>query len=104
MEAYCVISDSGTITEEASLLNLPAITIRNVHERPEGMDVGTLIMTGLKKQRVIDAVKVIISHRDKNLRVLMPVPDYTSNSSVSKQILRVVMSYVDYINRTVWSK
>lgn len=104
MEAYCVISDSGTITEEASLLNLPAITIRNVHERPEGMDVGTLIMTGLKKQRVLDAVKVIMSHYDKNLRVMTAVPDYNSSSSVSKQILRVVMSYVDYINRTVWSK
>jgi UDP-N-acetylglucosamine 2-epimerase (non-hydrolysing) len=104
MEAYCVISDSGTITEEASLLNLPAITIRNVHERPEGMDVGTLIMAGLKKQRVLDAVKIIMSHYDKNLRVMMAVPDYNSSSSVSKQILRVVMSYVDYINRTVWYK
>jgi UDP-N-acetylglucosamine 2-epimerase len=104
MEAYCVISDSGTITEEASLLNLPAITIRNVHERPEGMDVGTLIMAGLKKQRVLEAVKIIISHYDKNLRVMTAVPDYNSSSSVSKQILRVVMSYIDYINRTVWSK
>lgn len=104
IEAYCVISDSGTITEEASLLNLPAITIRNVHERPEGMDVGTLIMAGLKKQRVLEAVKIIISHYDKTLRVMTAVPDYNSSSSVSKQILRVVMSYVDYINRTVWSK
>ena len=66
MEAYCVLSDSGTITEEASLLNLPAITIRNAHERPEGMDVGTLIMSGLKKERVLDAVRVIVSQHDKN--------------------------------------
>ena len=64
MEALCVISDSGTISEEASLLNLPAITIRNAHERPEGMDEGTLIMSGLKKKNVLDAVRVIISQHD----------------------------------------
>jgi len=103
-EALCVISDSGTITEEASLLNLPAITIRNAHERPEGMDVGTLIMSGLKKNRVLDAVKIIISQHDKMNRVTTAVPDYESSMSVSKQILRVVVSYIDYINRTVWSK
>lgn len=103
-EALCVVSDSGTITEEASLLNLPAITIRNAHERPEGMDVGTLIMSGLKKDRVLDAVKVIISQHDKAKPVMSKVEDYISSKSVSKQILRVVLSYVDFINRTVWSK
>ena len=104
MEAFCVISDSGTITEEASLLNLPAITIRNAHERPEGMDVGTLIMSGLKKDRVLEAINVIVKQHKKDSRVVSAVADYESSSSVSKQILRVVMSYVDYINRTVWSK
>ena len=103
MEAFCVVSDSGTITEEASLLNLPAITIRNAHERPEGMDVGTLIMSGLKKERALDAVKVIVAQHDKTKRVMQPVEAYEA-SSVSKQILRVVLSYVDYVNRTVWSK
>lgn len=103
MEALCVLSDSGTITEEASLLNLPAITIRNAHERPEGMDVGTLIMSGLKKEGVLDAVRVIIAQHDKTKRVMLPVADYEAGP-VSKQILRVVMSYVDYVNRTVWSK
>ncbi|MFA6051826.1 MAG: UDP-N-acetylglucosamine 2-epimerase (non-hydrolyzing) [Methylobacter sp.] len=103
MEALCVVSDSGTITEEGSLLNLPAITIRNAHERPEGMDVGTLIMSGLKKERVLDAVRVIIAQHDKTNRVMQPVQDYETGT-VSKQILRVVMSYVDYVNRTVWSK
>jgi len=103
MEAYCVVSDSGTITEEASLLNLPAITIRNAHERPEGMDVGTLIMSGLKKAGVLDAVKVIVSQHDKKTRVMHAVEDYEAGP-VSKQVLRVVMSYVDYVNRTVWSK
>ncbi len=104
MEALCVVSDSGTITEEGSLLNLPAITIRNAHERPEGMDVGTLIMSGLKKDRVLDAIKVIVSQHRKDSRVVSSVPDYESSACVSKQILRVVMSYIDYINRTVWSK
>ncbi len=103
MEALCVVSDSGTISEEGSLLNLPAITIRNAHERPEGMDVGTLIMSGLKKERVLDAVSVIIAQHDKTKRVMQPVQDYEAGA-VSKQLLRVVMSYVDYVNRTVWSK
>lgn len=103
MEALCILSDSGTITEEASLLNLPAITIRNAHERPEGMDVGTLIMSGLKKDRVLDAVEVVIEQHDRTQRVLNPVPDY-EGGPVSKQVLRVVLSYVDYVNRTVWSK
>ena len=103
MEAFCVVSDSGTITEEASMLNLPAVTIRNAHERPEGMDVGTLIMSGLKKERVLDAVRVIISQHDKSIRVIQPVQDYEAGP-VSKQILRVVLSYVDYVNHTVWSQ
>lgn len=103
MEALCILSDSGTITEEASLLNLPAITIRNAHERPEGMDVGTLIMSGLKKERVLDAVEVVIEQHDRTRRVLNPVLDYEAGP-VSKQVLRVVLSYVDYVNRTVWSK
>ena len=103
MEALCVVSDSGTITEEASLLNLPAITIRNAHERPEGMDVGTLIMSGLKQERVLDAVRVILAQHDKSKRVMQPVADYEAGP-VSKQVLRVVLSYVDYVNRTVWSK
>ena len=103
MEALCVVSDSGTITEEASLLNLPAVTLRNAHERPEGMDVGTLIMCGLKKERVLDAVRVILSQHDKGMRVMQPVQDYEAGP-VSKQVLRIVLSYVDYVNRTVWSK
>ncbi len=103
IDALCVVSDSGTITEEGSLLNLPAITIRNAHERPEGMDVGTLIMAGLKKDRVLDAVRVIISQYDGERRTTAPVADYET-PNVSKQILRVVMSYTDYVNRTVWSK
>jgi UDP-N-acetyl-L-fucosamine synthase len=103
MESLCVVSDSGTIFEEASLLNLPAITIRNAHERPEGMDAGTVIMSGLKKDRVLHAVKVIIAQHDRNKQVMHSVSDY-EGGPVSKQILRIVLSYIDYVNRTVWSK
>jgi UDP-N-acetylglucosamine 2-epimerase len=103
MEALCVVSDSGTVTEESSLLNLPAITIRNAHERPEGMDVGTLIMSGLKKERVLDAVRVIIAQHDRTKRVVPQVEDY-EGGAVSKKLLRVVLSYTDYVNRTVWAK
>lgn len=103
MESLCVISDSGTITEEASLLNLPAITIRNAHERPEGMDAGTLIMAGLKRDRVLDAVRITVEQHDRQKSAVCPVLDY-ENSSVSKQVLRIVESYTDYVNRTVWRK
>jgi len=103
LESLCVVSDSGTISEEGSLLNLPAITIRDAHERPEGMDVGTLIMSGLKKERVLDAVRVILAQHDKTKPVMDRVEDY-EGGPVSKQLLRVVMSYVDYVNRTIWSK
>ncbi|PVZ60680.1 UDP-N-acetylglucosamine 2-epimerase (non-hydrolyzing) [Pseudomonas sp. B1(2018)] len=103
MSAFCVLSDSGTITEEASLLNLPAITIRNAHERPEGMDEGTLIMSGLKVDGVLDAVRVVTSQHDRSQRVIPVVRDYQAGP-VSKQVVRVVLSYTDYINRTVWSK
>lgn len=103
MEAFCVLSDSGTITEETSLLNLCAITLRNAHERPEGMDVGTLIMSGLKTERVMQSVEIVTSQYKKGGRAVMPVADY-DNPHVSTQVVRVIASYVDYINRVVWSK
>ncbi len=103
MNAFCVLSDSGTITEEASLLNLPAVTLRNAHERPEGMDQGTLIMSGLKKESVLAAVKVITSQHKAGERSIPLVPDY-EGGPVSLQVVRVVLSYTDYVNRTVWRK
>lgn len=103
MEAFCVLSDSGTITEEASLLNLPAVTIRNVHERPEGMDEGVLIMSGLKAERVLDAVRIVTHQHNKAERQFRIVPDY-EGGLVSKKILRIVLSYVDFVNRVVWNK
>jgi len=103
MEALCVVSDSGSITEEASMLNLPAITIRNTHERPEGMDVGTLIMSGLKKDKVLDAIKIILAQQSEksSKRTSLEIDDYEVKQ-VSKKILRIVTSYVSYIKRTVW--
>jgi len=103
MSAFCVLSDSGTITEEASLLSLPAVTLRNAHERPEGMDEGTLIMSGLKRESVMDAVRVVTSQHAREYRKVPVVQDY-QGGPVSLQVVRVVLSYTDYINRTVWKK
>ena len=103
MNAFCVISESGTIAEEGSILNLPAVTIRQAHERPEGMDETSVIMSGLNKIRVIDAVEVATAHNSQDIRVIKPVKDYEADN-VSKKVLRIILSYVDYVNRTVWHK
>jgi len=103
LNAFCVISDSGTIAEEGSILNLPAVTIRQAHERPEGMDETTVIMSGLNKQRVVDSVEVAVKHNNEGSRTIKPVQDYTADN-VSKKILRIILSYTDYVNRTVWHK
>jgi UDP-N-acetylglucosamine 2-epimerase len=95
--AFCVISDSGTITEESSLLGFPAVTVRQAHERPEGMDEGTLIMTGLEKDTVLDSIKVVTSAK------MSVVKDYDAEQ-VSQKVVRIILSYTGYINRTVWKK
>ena len=101
--AFCVISDSGTITEESSILKFPAITIRQTHERPEGMDEGTLIMTGLKKDSIINAINVVTEQMNDGPDVIKLVRDYEANN-VSKKVLRIILSYIHYVNRTVWKK
>jgi len=103
LNAFCVISDSGTIAEEGSILNLPAVTIRQAHERPEGMDETTVIMSGLNKTRVIQSVEIATKHHSYNYRTIKQVNDYEVEN-VSKKILRIILSYVDYVNRTVWYK
>ena len=103
MHACCVLSDSGTITEEAALLGFPAVTIRHAHERPEGMDAGTLIMCGLGRERVLDAVRTVTQQARDDGGGHRAITDY-ENPQVSRQAVRVVLSYVDYVNRTVWSK
>jgi UDP-N-acetylglucosamine 2-epimerase (non-hydrolysing) len=101
--AFCVISDSGTITEESSILGFPAITIRQAHERPEGMDEGTLIMSGLYKDRVMEAIDIVVQQYDKNIAAIRMVEDYKP-VNVSKKVVRIILSYTDYINRTIWKK
>jgi UDP-N-acetylglucosamine 2-epimerase (non-hydrolysing) len=103
MNATCVISDSGTITEESSILNFPAVTIRQAHERPEGMDEGTLVMCGLHVDRVIESIQVVVDHFEVAKRNFRMVQDYDTDN-VSKKVLRIIMSYIDYVNRTVWKK
>lgn len=103
LNAFCTISDSGTITEESSILNFPAITIRQAHERPEGMDEGTLIMSGLEPERVMAAIDIVTSNYSKSNREFRLVQDYDTNN-VSKKVLRIIVSYTDYVNRTVWHK
>lgn len=97
--AFCVISDSGTITEEASILGFPAITVRQAHERPEGMDEGTLIMSGLESADIITSIKVVTSQKEK----MHIVNDYNADHVASK-VVRIILSYTGYINRTVWKK
>ena len=101
--AFCVISDSGTITEESSILHFPAITNRQAHERPEGMDEGTLVMSGLDAERVLDAIDLVTSQYKENREVIRPIPDYAADN-VSKKVVRIILSYTDYVNRTVWHK
>ena len=101
--SFCVISDSGTITEESSILNFPAITIRQAHERPEGMDEGTLIMSGLHSDRILNAIEIVTSQFANNPKTFKIVPDYETDN-VSKKVVRIILSYTDYINRTVWRK
>jgi UDP-N-acetylglucosamine 2-epimerase (non-hydrolysing) len=100
--ASCVLSDSGTITEESSILGFPAVTIRDAHERPEGMDVGTLIMCGLQAGSVIAAVETV-RRQSEGGRRFRPAPDYEADD-VSAKVIRIIMSYTDYVNRRVWMK
>ena len=101
--AFCVISDSGTITEESSILRFPAITIRQAHERPEGMDEGALIMSGLNKERILESIDIVTSQFAENNSSIHLIPDYMANN-VSKKVVRIILSYTDYVNRTVWHK
>jgi len=99
--AFCVISDSGTITEESSILQFPAIMIRQAHERPEGMDEGTLVMSGLKKKEALESIALVTSQFAQDRFHL--IEDYNVDN-VSAKVVRIIQSYVGFVNRTVWRK
>ena len=100
--AFCTLSDSGTISEESSILGFPAIMVRQAHERPEGMDEGAVIMSGLTKSRILQSVEMTLVQFRKMGSCRIPA-DYNVDN-VSWNVAKIILSYTDYVNRTVWQK
>ena len=96
-----MISDSGTITEEAAILNIPAITIRQAHERPEGMDQGVLVMSDVYSQQLAEAFEMVTTDFNRDKRINKIPCDYDENN-ISDKVVRIILSYTNYVNRTVW--
>lgn len=103
INSRCVISDSGTINEESSILNFPALNIRDAHERPEAMEEGSVIMTGVNYDRIIQALEILDSQKRDEFRSLKLVKDYNVDN-VSEKIIRVILSYTDYVKKNIWKE
>ncbi len=103
ISAKATLSDSGTINEESSIMNFPALNLREAHERPEGMEEAAVIMTGLHKERIMQSLAIIDKQPTGSQRLIRQVDDY-SVPNVSDKVIRIIHSYTDYVNRVIWKK
>ena len=103
INSKAVLSDSGTISEESSILNFPALNIREAHERPEAMEEASVILVGLNQERILQGLEVLETQERGSQRSLRAVADY-SMPNVSEKVLRIIISYTDYINKKIWKK